>query len=132
MTSFLNIIILLGSIQGFIISSLLFFSKKNKQSNRLLSALILLISLASFNLYASYVNWFNSDLLTFISNFIPLVVVMPFGPLLYFYIQSSLDSNFKFTRKLRFHFWLLELLVRVSGYRQQRPTPCQHKGRAAR
>ncbi|HEY2726472.1 MAG TPA: hypothetical protein VGI61_04830 [Parafilimonas sp.] len=105
MTSFFNIIILLGSIQGFIISSLLFFSKKNQQSNRLLSVLILLMSLASFNLYANYVNWFNSDILRFISNFIPLVIVMPFGPLLYFYIQSSLDSNFKLTKKLRFHFY---------------------------
>jgi AraC-like DNA-binding protein len=30
---------------------------------------------------------------------------MPFGPLLYFYIQSSLDKNFKVTKKLRFHFY---------------------------
>jgi AraC-like DNA-binding protein len=103
--SFLNTIILLGAIQGFIISSLLFFSKKNKQSNRLLSALILLMSLASFNLYANYVNWFNSNVLRFIFDLIPLVVIMPFGPLLYFYIQSSLDKNFKVTKKLRFHFY---------------------------
>jgi len=101
-----NIIILLGAIQGFIISTLLFFSKKNKQPNRILSVLSLLISLASLNLYASYKNWFNSDWLRFISDLIPLVIVMPFGPLLYFYIQSSLDSNFKFTKKLRFHFIL--------------------------
>lgn len=116
-SSFLNTIILLGAIQGFIISSLLFFSKNNKQSNRLLAVLIFLMSLASFNLYASYVNWFNSDLLTFISNFIPLVVVMPFGPLLYFYIQSSLDSNFKFTRKLRFHFYpvIIDLVPQLTA-----------------
>lgn len=86
-SAFFNTIILLGSLQGFIISTLLFCSKKNKQSNHLLSVLILLISLASFNLYASYVNWFNSGILTFISNFIPMVVVMPFGPLLYFYLK---------------------------------------------
>jgi len=103
--SFLNTIILLGAIQGFIIGSLLFFSKKNKQSNRLLSVLILLMALASFNLYALYKNCFNSSTLQFLSNFIPLVIVMPFGPLLYFYIQSSLDSNFKVTKKLRFHFY---------------------------
>ncbi len=117
MTSFLNIIILLGAIQGFIISSLLFFSKKNKQSNRLLSALIFLISLASFNLYASYENWFNSDTLSFISNFIPLVVIMPLGPLLYFYIQSSLDSNFKVTKKLRTHFYpvIIDLIPQLAA-----------------
>ena len=104
-SSFLNTIILLGAIQGFIISALLFFSKKNKQSNRLLSVLIFLMALASFNLYANYKNWFGSEVLKFISNFIPLVVVMPMGPLLYFYIQSSLDASFKFTKKLRFHFY---------------------------
>ncbi len=63
------------------------------------------MALASFNLYANYKNWFNSDILRFISNFVPMVVVMPMGPLLYFYIQSSLDANFKFTKKLRFHFY---------------------------
>lgn len=117
MTSFLNIIILLGAIQGFIISSLLFFSKKNEQSNRLLSALIFLISLASFNLYASYENWFNSNTLSFISNFIPLVIVMPFGPLLYFYIKSSLDSNFKVTKKLRTHFYpvIIDLVPQLAA-----------------
>jgi AraC-like DNA-binding protein len=115
--SFLNTIILLGAIQGFIISSLLFFSKKNKQSNRLLSALILLIALASFNLYANYANWFNSNILTFISNFVPLVVVMPVGPLLYFYIQSSLDSNFKVTKKLRFHLYpvIIDLIPQLTA-----------------
>ncbi|MEO8711793.1 MAG: helix-turn-helix domain-containing protein [Parafilimonas sp.] len=116
-SAFFNTIILLGSIQGFIICALLFYSKKNKQSNRLLSVLILLISLASFNLYASYINWFNSNLLQFISNFIPLVIVMPFGPLLYFYIQSSLDPNFKVTKKLRFHFYpvIIDLVPQLTA-----------------
>ena len=115
--AFFNTIILLGAIQGFIISSLLFFSKKNKQSNRLLSTLILLISLASFNLYANYVNWFNSDILRFISNFVPLVIVMPFGPLLYFYIQSLLDPNFKITKKLRVHFYsvIIDLVPQIAA-----------------
>lgn len=116
--AFFNTIILLGAIQGFIISSLLFFSKKNTLSNRLLSVLILLIALASFNLYASYLNWFGSPLLQFISNFIPLVVVMPFGPLLYFYIRSSLDKDFKLTKKLRFHFYpvIIDLVPQLIAF----------------
>lgn len=116
-SSFLNTIILLGSIQGFIISSLLFFSKKKKQTNRLLSALIFLMAMASFDLYANYENWFNSNLLTFISNLVPMIVVMPFGPLLYFYIQSSLDSNFKLTKKLRFHFYpvIIDLVPQITA-----------------
>ncbi|MEP6466192.1 MAG: hypothetical protein ABJB05_07785, partial [Parafilimonas sp.] len=118
MSAFLNTIILLGAIQGFIISSLLFFSRKNKQANRLLSALILLISLASFNLYASYANWFNSDILRFISNFIPLVIVMPFGPLLYFYIKASLEPDFKISKKKRRHFYsvIVDLVPQLTAF----------------
>lgn len=75
------------------------------------------MSLASFNLYASYVNWFNSPLIQFISNFVPLVIVMPFGPLLYFYIQSSLDTNFKINKKLRFHFYpvIIDLVPQLTA-----------------
>ena len=115
--AFFNTIILLGAIQGFIISSLLFFSKRNHKSNRSLSALIFLISLASFNLYANYTNWFNSDILRFISNFVPLVIIMPFGPLLYFYIQSLLNPDFTVTKKLRFHFYavIIDLVPQIAA-----------------
>ncbi|HEX4374305.1 MAG TPA: hypothetical protein VHZ50_13475, partial [Puia sp.] len=102
--SILRTIILFGAIQGFIISSLLFFSKKNKQSNRLLAVLILLLSLACFNLYADYNNWFGSDILRFIAQLIPLIIVMPIGPLIYFYTRSSLDPNFKIGKKQRIQF----------------------------
>jgi AraC-like DNA-binding protein len=105
MSAFFNILILLGALQGFIVSGLLFFTKQNKRQNRLLAVLILLISLACFNLYGSYANWFGSDILRFIFQLIPLVIVMPFGPLIYFYIQSSLDPNFKIAKKQRRHFY---------------------------
>jgi AraC-like DNA-binding protein len=105
LTGFFNTIILLGAIQGFIISSLLFFSKKYRQPNRILAVLILLISLACFNLYGNYQNWFNSDLLRFISDLVPLVIVMPFGPLVYFYVQSILEPGFKINKKKRRHFY---------------------------
>lgn len=103
-TAFLNTIILLGAVQGFIMSGLLFFSRKQRQSNRLLAALIFLISLACFNLYGNSKNWFDSDILRFLADLIPLVIVMPFGPLMYFYVQSILDPGFKITRKQRLHF----------------------------
>lgn len=105
LTSFFNTIILLGCIQGLIVCGLLFFSKKNRQPNRLLAALILLISLASFNLYGNYQNWFNSAILRFLTQLVPLVIVMPIGPLIYFYVQSSLDPGFKITKKHRRHFY---------------------------
>ena len=63
------------------------------------------MSLACFNLYADYSNWFGSDILRFIGQVVPLIIIMPLGPLIYFYIQSSLDANFKFTKKHRRHFY---------------------------
>jgi len=105
MTGFFNTIILLGCIQGLIVGSLLFFSKKNRQPNRILAALILLICLASFNLYGNYQNWFNSPLLRFLATLIPMVIVMPFGPLVFFYVQSSLNPGFSITKKQRRHFY---------------------------
>lgn len=98
-------ILLLGSIQGFIVSSLLFFSKKNRYSRRILSILILLITLCCFNLYGSYENWFDSNLLRFITDLIPLVIVMPFGPLIWFYVQSVLDPSFRIKKSQRVHFY---------------------------
>ncbi len=79
--------------------------------------LILLMALASFNLYAQYKNCFNSPTLQFLSNLIPLVIVMPFGPLFYFYIQSSLDSNFKVTKRLRIHFYpvIIDLIPQLTA-----------------
>lgn len=98
-------ILLLGSIQGFIVSSLLFFSKKKIYSNRILGSLILLITLCCFNLYGNYENWFDSNLLRFIIDLIPLVIVMPFGPLIWFYVQSVLDPSFRIRKKQRIHFY---------------------------
>ncbi|HLY70480.1 MAG TPA: helix-turn-helix domain-containing protein [Puia sp.] len=102
--SIFRTIILFGAIQGFIISSLLIFSKKNKRPNRILACLIVLISLACFNLYAEYKNWFGSDILRVIAQFIPLIMVMPIGPLILFYVKSSLDPNFRIRAKQRIQF----------------------------
>ncbi len=104
---FFNTIILLGAIQGFIVTCLLFYSKNNRRSNRLLAALIFFISLASFNLYVNYVDWFSSPSLRFISQFVPLVIVMPIGPLIYFYIRSFLDPGLPVTKKERRHFYTI-------------------------
>jgi len=105
MASFFNTIILLGTIQGLVVSSLLFFSRKNRYPNRILAVLILLISLASFNLYGNYVNWFGSSLLRFIVEIVPLVLPMAMGPLIFFYIQSYLEPGFRIAKQQRRHFY---------------------------
>ena len=112
LAGFFKTIILLGIVQGFIIGILLFFSRKRRVSNRFLSILLWLMSLASLNLYGYYVNWFDSPLMGFLANIIPMVIAMAFGPLVYFYVRSSLDPAFMITKKQRRHFYpvIIDLL----------------------
>ncbi|HTQ64340.1 MAG TPA: helix-turn-helix domain-containing protein [Puia sp.] len=128
---FLRTVILLGALQGFILSSLLFFSKKKQPSNRILSVLIFLISLASFKLYSYYHGWFNSGLW----EMIPMIIVMPIGPLIYFYTKSFLDPSFKITKKERLQFWpviidlvpsftiLIYIIIFLTSVRKPAPAP---------
>lgn len=103
--TFLNTLVLLGALQGFIVCILLFLSRKNRQANSLLGALLLLISLASLNIYLLETRFFlSSKAWRVIGAAVPFIVTMPIGPLLYFYIRSSLNHNFKLTRKDYFHF----------------------------
>jgi AraC-like DNA-binding protein len=106
MSSFLEILILLGALQGFIISVILFVSRRNRQSNRILATLIFLMALASLNLYITGTAWYShSPLVIFLSNFVPMIIIMPVGPLIYFYIRSFSDPEFRFQKKYRFHFY---------------------------
>jgi len=104
LASFLYPIILLGALQGFITGGLLIFSKKRAYANRLLGVVILLIALASFNLYGSYKGWFGSAWLSFFATLIPFVMVMPIGPLIYFYVQAYTNPSFTISKKQRVHF----------------------------
>ena len=105
LSGFFNSIILLGTLQGFIVCCLLFYSKKSKLPDRLLAKLIFLMSLASLNLYLNEIGITNLNGLTAtLHALIPMVIVMPMGPLVYFYIRSSLDPEFKMTKKQRSHF----------------------------
>ncbi|QEC52236.1 hypothetical protein EDD80_10697 [Anseongella ginsenosidimutans] len=83
-TTIFETIILLGATQGFIVSILLFVRKEPRLPNRLLGVLLFLMALASFCLYASFNSWFGYPLLEFLSYLIPLIIIMPFGPLIFF------------------------------------------------
>lgn len=112
--SLFNTIILFGCVQGFIVAALLWFGKTavNRYANRLLAALLILMSLACFNLYGSSVNWFGSRWLMLLQQIVPLVIVMPIGPLLFFYTRSSLDPAFRLgkTQKRQFYAILVDLV----------------------
>ena len=110
-----NTIILLGAFQGFIISSLLFFSKKNRQSNRILAVLIFLISLACLNIYFAHQTFFDNWGFQLFIAIVPMVVAMPLGPLIFFYVRSSLDPDFRITKKQYIHFYpvILDLFQHI-------------------
>ena len=115
---FLNTIVLLGSIQGFILTCLLFCSKNNRQANRLLAAFIFLIALACMDLYFIHQDWYGSTIaLRVIFSIIPWIIVMPLGPLLFFYIRSMLDPDFALTRKYRMYFYpvILDLVPSITA-----------------
>jgi AraC-like DNA-binding protein len=105
-TGFLQTLILLGGLQGLIISSALFLRRAHRQTNRLLAGVIFLLALASVNLWLTDQPWIGSAgwLILFI-NVVPMVVVMPVGPLLFFYARSVRDPSFRLTRECRFHFY---------------------------
>jgi AraC-like DNA-binding protein len=104
-TGFLNTIILLGVLQGIITCILLFSLKKAKTAGRLLAMLILLMTLASLNLYLNETGFTSLNGLTStLDAVLPMVMVMPMGPLIYFFIRSSLDPNFRMTKQRRLHF----------------------------
>ncbi|WP_207512932.1 helix-turn-helix domain-containing protein [Longitalea luteola] len=101
----LHTIILLGSLQGIITGCLLFFAVHGNQNTRLLAVLIWLLALASLNIYLNYTGWYYANTtLAILHAIIPMVIIMPVGPLLYFYVRSSLDPTFQLTRKHRIHF----------------------------
>lgn len=106
-TSFLDTLILLGAIQGFITATLLFVSKRNKTSAKLLGWVVLLMSMCNLNLYLDGKQFPNNSWFNILFNIIPLVVVMPMGPLIYYYTKSSLDKDYKVSKRDKRHYFAL-------------------------
>ena len=114
-TSFLSVLILLGTLQGLITVFVLYRLKVNKNVNRRLAWIVLLISLACLNLYLLEVVTVSAIWLDILFAVVPLVVIMPVGPLVYFYIKALLFPDHSITRKDRRHFYtvILDLLPHI-------------------
>jgi AraC-like DNA-binding protein len=98
----LDLILLLGSAQGFILAALLWFNGKGPRlPNRLLAVLICLLAMASLTVGIPFINK-PIDLLFELT---PMIMVMPFGPLIYFYTLSLLEPDFRIGKKERRHFY---------------------------
>jgi AraC-like DNA-binding protein len=119
LTAILRTIILLGSLQGFIVSGLLFFSSRERRVNRLLGMVIFLISLASLRVYLEGIagGFYSLPAGRWFDIFFPFMVIMPIGPLLYFYVRAFSDDHFRVTRKMRVHFYpvLIDLVPQLTA-----------------
>lgn len=102
----LDLILLLGSGQGFILATLLWVNRQgNRLSNRLLAGLIGLLALMSLAVGIPVANrWISYAL-----DFLPLIMAMPLGPLIFFYTKSLLDPAFIIGPTERQHFYPIVL-----------------------
>ncbi|GAB3942030.1 hypothetical protein GCM10028805_06130 [Spirosoma harenae] len=111
----LDLILLLGSVQGVILASLLWFNPKGTRlSNRLLATLIGLLASMSFAVAMPITNrW-----VMLVLDLTPLIIAMPIGPLIYFYTKSMLDPDFRFGKNERHHFYpvILDLGSKLIGW----------------
>lgn len=101
--NFLDILILFGSIQGFI-SAFVLFKKKKQTPNHILGFILIIASMACLNIYLFLV--LEGEIpfvLGLLEKIVPLIIIMPLGPLIYFYVKSSAGVPFSF-RKERIHF----------------------------
>ncbi len=99
---FLNTLILLGALQGFIFSFILFFNPKKRTAEKVLAVLLLLMSLASLNIYLTETvpHWQMGVFLSLV----PTMLIMAIGPLIYFYFCFVLKTSSVWKRKYWFHF----------------------------
>jgi AraC-like DNA-binding protein len=111
-TGFLHTLVLLGALQGFIVSALLWSSSRRRPeertSRRLLAAIVLLIALACLDLCLEESAWTMHT--TFGAIFIaivPMIIIMPIGPLIYFYVRSIGEPGFRLEKRYRPHFFLV-------------------------
>lgn len=113
--SVLDLILLLGSLQGFILATLLWVNEKgNRLANKLLATLIGLLALMSLAVGVPVANlWISTAL-----DYLPLIIVMPIGPLVYFYTQSILDPAFRLGNTQRRHFYpiIVDLGSKLIGW----------------
>jgi AraC-like DNA-binding protein len=93
-----DLLILLGSLQGFILATLLWSTSNGRRlSNRLLATLLGLLALMSLAMGVPVANrWVSLAL-----DVLPFFMVMPVGPLIYFYVQSVSNPNFQLRKKER-------------------------------
>jgi AraC-like DNA-binding protein len=103
--SFFSTIILIGAVHGLVMSAFLFSLRENKVPACALAWLLLLISIASLNIWSwSIRSWQHTLVYNLVTQCLPLVVIMPVGPLIWLYVRSVLDPTLRIGKKEKLHF----------------------------
>jgi AraC-like DNA-binding protein len=101
---FLQLLIILGSLQGLVTAALLYYKKPRQLPNKLLAAIVLLIALPGIHLYGHNTGLFNGSRAADIFHaLIPWVTVMAIGPLLYWYVRASINPSFHISGRQWLH-----------------------------
>src|SRR5262249_49331572 len=82
------------------------------------AVLIFLIALASLRLYGLEKNWFQGSLFAgIVGAFVPMIIIMPIGPLLFFYVKTSLHPQYTLTKKDRLQFYpvIFDLVPQITA-----------------
>lgn len=106
------VVLLLGSIaQGILLALLLLLRRKNILANRLLGGLLLGFSLWLLDGFFVVGGVYDQDPNYY---FLPIFYSFSFGPLLYFYVRSLVNADYRFDWKSLLHF--LPVALQASLY----------------
>ncbi|WP_299617872.1 helix-turn-helix domain-containing protein [uncultured Tenacibaculum sp.] len=99
-------------LQGLLFAGLLLgkYLKKRNTSYLILSLILLLVCYQQICYTVGFMGWYNTYRTTKI-NYWLMPISLALAPLLYFYVKSITQSNFKFKRSDFKHFVLMSLLV---------------------
>ncbi|MCH2034361.1 MAG: AraC family transcriptional regulator [Tenacibaculum sp.] len=99
-------------VQGVLLSGLLYakFSKEKNISHFILASILLLVCYQQICYTVGFMGWYNVYKTTKI-NYWLMPIALALGPLIYFYVKSITQSNFKFKRRDILHFALAICLV---------------------
>ncbi|WP_299677197.1 AraC family transcriptional regulator [uncultured Tenacibaculum sp.] len=106
-------------LQALLFSGLLLikYFKNNNTSNLILAVILLLVSYQQICYTVGFMGWYNTYRTTKI-NYWLIPISLALAPMIYFYVKSITQSNFKFKKSDISHFIMILILIlfRVSIY----------------
>ncbi|MBX7126147.1 MAG: helix-turn-helix transcriptional regulator [Cyclobacteriaceae bacterium] len=117
MTRFLDNLILVGALQGFVVGLLVVMNSRTTYAGRILGFLLLIMALACLKIYLMNTDALANPVGLLIDAFVPFMIIMPVGPLIYFYCRSETDRTFRIKANHRIHFFpvAIDLLQHVAA-----------------